>query len=201
MEITWHNNSCFTIKDRSVTLVINPDRKAGKLHGDIILSSIGGKENLGEVEGASRVFDWPGEYEVKDIPIKAYQAWTKAKSKEEETGKGDKTIIFCFEVDGMKVCHLGDLGHTLTSDMLKEIGDVDVLMVKIGKNSNLDTKKANEVIEAIEPRVIIPMSDEDPAAALKGIWSDKIETLEKFVVKDLKELPEEQTKCVVLSRP
>ena len=164
------------------------------------MSNLGAKEELGEVEGAKRVFDWPGEYEVSDIPIIGFQAWTKTKSKEEETGKGEKTIIFCFEVDGIKICHLGELGHSLTSDMVKELGDIDILMIKIGKGSNLDTKKATEVIEAIEPRVIIPMGDEDLTAALKGIWEDKIETADTFTIKSITELPEDQTKCVVLNR-
>lgn len=186
-------------------MVINPDRKAGKLKGDFVLSSLAAKEELGEVEGATKVFDWPGEYEIKDIPIVGFRAWNKSRSKEGEENKSDsgaspadKTIIFRFQVDGIKICHLGELGHTLTSDMLKEIGDVDVLMLKVGKNSNLEAKKAGEIIEGIEPRIIIPMGDENPTAALKGIWSDKVETMEKLVIKSRTDLPEDKTRCVVL---
>ncbi len=199
MEIIWNKNTCFTIKDKGTTMVINPDRKAGKLKGDFVLSSLDKNEELGEVEGAAKVFDWPGEYEIKDVPIVGFQAWTQSRSKEEEGSKGEKTIIFRFQVDGIKICHLGELGHTLTSDMLKEIGDVDVLMLKVGKNSNLEAKKASEIIEGIEPRIIIPMGDEDPAAALKGIWSDKVENMEKLVIKSRTDLPEDKTRCVILS--
>lgn len=200
MEITWHNSTCFTIKDKDATMVINPDRKAGKLKGDFVLSSLDKKEELGEVEGATKVFDWPGEYEIKDVPIVGFQAWTQSRSKEGEENTSPKTIIFRFQVDGIKICHLGELGHTLTSDMLKEIGDVDVLMLKVGKNSNLEAKKASEIIEGIEPRIIIPMGDEDPATALKGVWSDKVETMEKLVIKSRTDLPEDKTRCVVLSK-
>ena len=200
MEITWHNNSCFTIKNKDTTLVINPDSKAGKLKGDFVLSSLGAKEALSVVDGATKIFDWPGEYEIKDVPIVGFPAWTKSKAKEEEGDKGEKTIVFRFQVDGIKICHLGVLGHTLTSDMLKEIGDVDVLMVKVGKSSNLEAKKASEIIEGIEPRIIIPMGGEDMEVALKGIWADKVENMDKFVIKSKADLPEDKTRCIVLSK-
>lgn len=200
MEITWHNNSCFTIKNKDTTFVINPDSKAGRLKGDFVLSSLAPKEAMSVVEGSTRTFDWPGEYEIKDVPIVGFSAWTQSKSKEEEGHKGEKTIIFRFQVDGIKICHLGELGHTLTSDMLKEIGDVDVLMIRVGKNSNLEAKKASEIIEGIEPRIIIPMGDEDLEGALKGVWADKVETMDKFVIKSKAELPEDKTRCIVLNK-
>jgi len=200
MEITWHNNSCFTIKDKGTTFVINPEGKSGKLKADFVLSSLGEKETPAHVEGATKVFNWPGEYEIKDVPIVGFQAWTKSKSAENEKEKIEKTILFRFQVDGVKVCHLGELGHTLTSDMLKEIGDVDVLMVKIGKGSNLEAKKASEIIEGIEPRIIIPMGEDDLKGALKGIWSDTVEVMDKLVIKSRADLPEEKTRCVILNK-
>ena len=199
MEITWHNNSCFTIKNKDTALVINPDSKAGKLKGDFVLSSLGGGQTIA-VEGATRVFEWPGEYEMKDVPVVGFQAWTQPKSAEDEHNKSEKTILFRFQVDGIKICHLGELGHTLTSDMLKEIGDVDVLMIKVGKSSNLEAKKASEIIEGIEPRIIIPMGDEDLEGALKGVWADKVEVMDKFVIKARAELPEDKTRCIVLNK-
>ncbi|MBT4917673.1 hypothetical protein HON58_04515, partial [Candidatus Peregrinibacteria bacterium] len=136
MDITWHGRSCFTIKGKRVTLVTNPNKEAGKLKGDVVLSSL---EDPSEVDGVRKIFDWPGEYEVCEVPIVGFQAWTKSKSKEEEEKQvGDPTILFYFEVDGFKCLHLGDLGHVLTSDMVNEIGDVDILMIKCGSNSNLE---------------------------------------------------------------
>lgn len=180
--------------------MINPDAKCGKLKGDFVLSSLGENEKLSEVEGATRIFDWPGEYEIKDVPIIGFQAWTKSKAKEDEGIKGESTIIFRFQVDGIKICHLGELGHTLTSEVLKEIGDVDVLMIKVGKSSNLEAKKASEIIEGIEPRIIIPMGDEDLESALKGVWSDKVEIMDKLVIKSKADLPEDKTRCIILSK-
>ena len=90
---------------------------------NLVLSSIG--ENISEVEGMEKLFDWPGEYESNSIPVNGFAAWTKSKT-EESKEKAEETIIFCFQVSGIKFCHLGELGHKLTSDMINEIGDVDV---------------------------------------------------------------------------
>lgn len=202
MEITWHDDTCFAIKGKTKSLVINPHRKADKLKGEIVLNSLK-TEETSEVEAAEKVFDWPGEYEMKNVPISAFQAWTKSKPKEEEgagkAAKIDGTLIFCFEFGGVKFCHLGELGHTLTSDMVTEIGDVDILMIKVGEGSNLDAKKAMEIIEAIEPRALIPMGSTS-AAALKDLAADKVEAVDKFVIKSASELPDEQMRCIVLSK-
>jgi L-ascorbate metabolism protein UlaG (beta-lactamase superfamily) len=200
MKITWHGNTCFTLKDKDAELVINPDKEAGKLKGDVVLSSLKNGE-LSEVEGARKVFTWPGEYEIKNITIIGFQAWTKSRSKEEEEGKaGEDTVIFYFEIGGIKVCHLGELGHILTGEMVKQIGNVDVLMMNIGGKSNLDSKKASEIIESIDPRVLIPMGDSDFKVALKNLGADNIEELEEFTVKSTSELPEEKRLYIILKK-
>ena len=195
MDITWHSDTCFKIKAKKKTVILNPHRKAGKLKGEIVMTSL---KDAAEVDGAERVFDWPGEYEIKNIPITGLKAWTHAKKDKEEGGEGESTTIFCFQIGKIKFCHLGELGHELTSDMVEKIGDTDVLMIKVGEKSNLETKKAMEVIEAIEPRIVIPMGTDKPQEALKDIGADKIEALDEFTIASRSDLPDEQMKCVVL---
>jgi len=66
-------------------------------------------------------------------------------------------ITFCFEVDGVKVCHLGDLGHLLDDKQKAEIGRVDILLIPVGGYYTIDAKTATEVCDQLKPRVIIPM--------------------------------------------
>lgn len=198
MEIIWHDKTCFEIKDKQATLFINPHRGMGRIRTDVVLSSL--EEDLAEMESDCKIFDWPGEYELKEIPINAFQAWTKSKNSEKEGEQAPSTIIFCFEIAGIKFCHLGELGHTLTSEMVNEIGDVDILMIKVGKDSNLDSKKVIEIIEAIEPRIIMPMGSNDPSEGLKNLGADQVEKLDKFVIKSTSELPDSQMKYVMLNR-
>jgi len=66
-------------------------------------------------------------------------------------------IIFCFEVDGMRVCHLGDLGHPLSDRQVADLGSVDILLTPVGGNYTIDAKVATEVCGRLAPKVIIPM--------------------------------------------
>ncbi|MFH1646881.1 MAG: MBL fold metallo-hydrolase [Chloroflexota bacterium] len=68
-----------------------------------------------------------------------------------------KNTIFCFEIDGLNVCHAGDLGHVLTEAQVKAVGKVDVLMVPVGGYFTIDAKAATKVCDQLKPRVIIPM--------------------------------------------
>ncbi len=66
--------------------------------------------------------------------------------------------IFIIEVDGWKIAHLGDLGHSLSKRQLKQIGTVDVLMIPVGGIYTLNGSEAKEVTKQIEPReYVIPM--------------------------------------------
>lgn len=76
----------------------------------------------------------------------------------EEGMKRGKNSIFIVETDGLKIAHLGDLGHLLEEETLKEIGEVDILMIPIGGIYTINGGNAREVIKAIKPRLyILPM--------------------------------------------
>lgn len=199
MDIIWHGKTCFTIKGKNATIVIDPDKSiTTPLKADVVLSSIG--EELAEVKDAKKIFDWPGEYEVSEVPIIAFSAWTRSKGKEEEEGTaGEKTLIHRFEVDKVKICHLGGLGHKLTTEMTDEIGDIDVLLISIGENSNLKGK-IEEVIDQIEPRIVIPMGDFTEAEAKKTLGAQLEPEVEKFSITPGNGLPDDKTRYVLLKK-
>jgi L-ascorbate metabolism protein UlaG (beta-lactamase superfamily) len=60
-------------------------------------------------------------------------------------------------VNGVRLCHLGDLGHLLSGPETAEIGQVDVLMVPVGGFYTIDAVAASKICEQIKPKVIIPM--------------------------------------------
>lgn len=192
MDITWHGNSCFTLKTKEATLVINPDKDSGSLKGDGVLSSL---EPV-EVQESGKLFDWPGEYEYKGVPINGFQAWTAAK----DDKAAQETIIFVFKISGMKVCHLGALGHELTDEMINKIGDVDILMMNGSPDSNLGVKKALEVIESIEPRAIAFYGTDDPKAILKELGAGEVESQEKVNLKGPKDLPDDKRAYFVFQK-
>jgi L-ascorbate metabolism protein UlaG (beta-lactamase superfamily) len=69
-----------------------------------------------------------------------------------------KNAVFIVEADGLRIVHLGDLGHQLTKDQVKEIGPVDVLMIPVGGVYTLNGTDAKEVIAQLKPKkYILPM--------------------------------------------
>ena len=63
--------------------------------------------------------------------------------------------VFIFEVGGLRIAHLGDLGHTLDDDQLEAIGSVDVLLVPVGGATTLDAYQATRVIDQLHPRLMV----------------------------------------------
>ena len=69
-----------------------------------------------------------------------------------------KNTVFIFDVDGMRIVHLGDLGHLLNDAQLKALGKVDVLMIPVGGVFTINGEEAKKVVEQIKPRkYILPM--------------------------------------------
>jgi L-ascorbate metabolism protein UlaG (beta-lactamase superfamily) len=104
----------------------------------------------------------------------------------EEGIKRGKNSIFVVEVDGLKIVHLGDLGHVLDEEQIKAIGNVDILMIPVGGIYTINGEKAKEVVKQLKPRLyILPMhygnkvvdTLQDPEEFLDG--EKNVRTLEK----------------------
>ena len=70
--------------------------------------------------------------------------------------------VFCFKVDGINICHLGDLGHPLTSEQTKQIDKVDLLLIPVGGYFTIDAKVATQVCDDLNPKIVIPMHYKTP---------------------------------------
>jgi L-ascorbate metabolism protein UlaG (beta-lactamase superfamily) len=69
-----------------------------------------------------------------------------------------KNGVFILDMDGLRIVHLGDLGHTLSRAQLKKLGKVDVLMIPVGGVYTLNGLEAQKVVAQIKPtRYILPM--------------------------------------------
>jgi L-ascorbate metabolism protein UlaG (beta-lactamase superfamily) len=94
-----------------------------------------------------------GSKTIKGISFKGISTFHDP-SKGSERGTN---TIFIFSVDGIRVCHLGDLGHILSENELAEIGPVDLLLIPVGGYFTIDPKEATRVAEQLKPKVLIPM--------------------------------------------
>jgi L-ascorbate metabolism protein UlaG (beta-lactamase superfamily) len=107
------------------------------------------------IEGSRREDEFANvDEKVKDVHIRSLGSY------HDDVGgmKRGKNSIFILDVDGLRIVHLGDLGHRLHPSTLKKIGKVDVLMVPVGGTYTINGAEAKEVVAQIKPRrYIIPM--------------------------------------------
>ena len=85
--------------------------------------------------------------------------------------KRGKNTIFIFDVDGLRLAHLGDLGQPLSPEQITDIGPVDVILIPVGGYYTIDAKAAVEVVSQLNPKIVIPMHYKTPdlAASLAGV--------------------------------
>ncbi len=165
MIITYHGHSTFKLKGKKGSVVTDPYSDSiglslPRLSADIITVSHDHDDHnaIGKVAVSSRrktpfVITKPGEYEVGGISVFGTSAWHDAS----EGAERGPNFIFTTLIDGVRVCHLGDLGHELTAAQVEAIGPVDVLLVPVGGVYTIDPALAVKAIRAIEPGIAIPM--------------------------------------------
>lgn len=165
MIITYHGHSTFKLKGKKGTVVTDPyEDHVGltmpRLSADIVTVSHDHEDHNAahKVAATSRrknpfVITKPGEYEVGGISVFGTSAWHDDSQGAE---RGPNTIYTSL-LDGVRVCHLGDLGHELTQKQVEAIGPVDVLLVPVGGVYTIDPALAVKAIRALEPGIAIPM--------------------------------------------
>jgi len=185
MDINWLGHSCFRIRGRQAVIVTDPyppdlGYSLGKPTADIITVSHQHPSHsyLQGVGGKPKLVTRPGEYEISGVLIIGILTFHDAEGGE----KRGKNTVYLMEVDGMTICHLGDLGHVLTVEQVEEIDDVDVLLLPVGGVSTINASMAAEVIRQIEPKIVIPMHYKTP------VLNRELGPVEKF----LKEMGIEQ---------
>jgi L-ascorbate metabolism protein UlaG (beta-lactamase superfamily) len=172
--VRWHGQSFFEIESSAGTrLVLDPHtieafgRKSvvadlvllSHLHNDhtqveVVQNRSRTKILIG-LQGTGRKHDWnPIDEQFRDVRIRAVGVYHDTRGGMER----GKNTIFILEIDGLRLVHLGDLGHLLTEAQIKRIGPVDVLMIPVGGVYTLNGDDAKKVVEQLKPRqYIIPM--------------------------------------------
>jgi L-ascorbate metabolism protein UlaG (beta-lactamase superfamily) len=216
----WHGISCFSIEakngDLAATLVTDPfDPESGlklprNLAADVVTvshdhpwhNSVDSVKPIGEKQ--LFIVNSPGEYEVGGLFV-----YGVAVPHDQEGGKErGMTTLYRFEIGDLSVGHLGDLGTPIVDAQREMLEDVDILLVPVGDDTVLTAKQAVEVINQLEPRIVIPMhyalpglkGKSDPIEKfLKEMAVAKPERMNKFKVMK-KDLPVDETRVIVLDQ-
>ena len=180
MKIKWLGHASFLIIwDSGVRIITDPYEPIMGMNyepinesADIVTVSHGHGDhnNVAAVQGNPQVIDNSTPVELKGIKVSGIDTYHDASGGNERGAN----VIYCIEADGIKVCHLGDLGHMLSDEQVTAIGKVDVLMAPIGGNFTIDASTADAVIEKLKPSIVIPMhfcNDRCPDFPVAGVDS------------------------------
>ncbi len=160
MKIRYLGHSCYEITANSgVKIITDPYTGVGYelpsgLTSDILTVSHGHFDHAyTQAVAAKRIFDKSGEYSVEDIRIRGVDCFHDP----EQGALRGKNVIFVMEVDGITLCHMGDIGEECSSALVEKIGKVDVLLVPVGGTYTVDAVGAKRYVDEIAPKVVIPM--------------------------------------------
>ena len=162
MDITFLGHSSFRIRGKAATVVTDPYDSAmvglkfpKHIEADIVTVSHAHPDHnaVSAVEGSPFVVHGAGEYEIKGVGIVGMPVFH---DNEKGAARGGN-IIYRMEIDGVSIVHLGDLGHPLSSAQVDELDGVNVLLVPVGGIFTIDASVAVQMVNDIEPSIVIPM--------------------------------------------
>ena len=171
MKIIWHGHSCFTVETGGYSVVFDPYADGsvpgcGPLHltADAVYCSHEHQDH-----NARQTVALSG----RDCPV---QVETVASYHDDRLGllRG-KNTIHILSAEGLRLVHLGDLGHRLKGKALDAVKGADALLIPVGGYYTIDAPTAKAVADAVGARVVIPMH-----YRLGGMGFDVIGTLDAF---------------------
>jgi len=166
MKIKFLGHAAFLITTSAGTKIVTDPYEPGGFGGSIrygrltepadivIISHEHADHNFAKmVPGRPRVIRGLGEEAIKDVKLRSLATYHDASGGAER----GENIVRVIEADELAVCHLGDLGHTLSAEEVAALGRIDVLMVPVGGTFTIDAEGATAVVSRLRPHIAIPM--------------------------------------------
>ena len=180
MEISWLGHACFVLKGKEKTVITDPYRpelgySLGQPEADIVTVSHfhPGHSYVEGIANSPKQVKGPGEYEIGNAFITGLASYH---DNEKGNARG-KNTIYLMEMEGLTLCHLGDLGHPLTASMLEELGNCDILFLPVGEVSTISVDVAVEIVRQLTPHIVIPMHYKT------DVLTKNLERVDKFLGK------------------
>ena len=161
MIIRWLGESCFLIQvSNGRRVLLDPLNLAISKISSLTPSIITLSHNYLDMDRSSipilkncNTVDTLGIYKFYDILVTGYQGYH-----DNLYGvKRGENIIYSTEIEGIKLCHLGHIGHNLSTDLISTLSDIDILFIPIGGHFTINSSQALDLIDIIKPKYIIPM--------------------------------------------
>ncbi|MEO0068480.1 MAG: MBL fold metallo-hydrolase [candidate division WOR-3 bacterium] len=176
MKIKWLGHSAFLITaDAGTKIITDPyvpgayDNAVGYKRisekADVVTVSHEHPDHCGSANlpGSPQVLKGTGPWTVAGIKISGIDTFHD-KSGGRERGRN---TVFVYEVDNLRIVHLGDLGHIPDEATLKALGRVDVLLIPVGGVFTIDAQEAAKLVSLLKPKVVIPMHYKTPSLSFQ----------------------------------
>lgn len=213
MIFTWAGYACFKIEGNSAAIVLDPfDNQAGqfpKTLADIVISTKadsyhGNTSMIQPKSDGIKIITGPGEYEVKDVLIYGMELWRENGVKLEAR----EAVIYKIQFEGLQIVHLGALSFAPSNSQLNYLEKTDILLIPVGGGRYLRAKAATELINQIEPRIVIPTCYKTPGIQENlsplNDFCKEIGICPKVAIKKYKivkkDLPADTTEVVILEK-
>jgi L-ascorbate metabolism protein UlaG (beta-lactamase superfamily) len=160
MKIQYLGHSCFKLTESTGTSVVtdpfgNVGYEMPEVEADAITVSHNHYDhnNIGAVKGHPTILRKEGYFDLGGVEI------TGIKSYHDTEGGSirGENVIFKFRMDGLDICHLGDLGEECSAELLELILPVNILLIPVGGKYTIDSEKAKEFVDQLMPEIVIPM--------------------------------------------
>lgn len=153
MKITWHGHSCFSVEAEGYVVVFDPYADGSvpgygklRLSADAVYCSHGHADHSGKSVVTLSERGCP-------LSVEAFSCFHDDKH---GLIRG-KNTVHILSAEGLRVAHLGDLGHMPKGKLLEALRGVDAVMIPVGGYYTIDAKQAKALAEEIAPRVVLPM--------------------------------------------
>lgn len=180
MQIKYLAHASFLITSESnLKVITDPYTPGGALKYNPIVESAdvvtishshGDHNNPKAVKGSPVILKEAGVKTIMGVDFRAIPVFHD----DAEGSKRGGVLIFCFQIDGLSLCHVGDLGHSLNSRQVAEISTVDILFIPVGGYYTIDANEASGIVKALNPKLVCPMHYKTPKT------SYPIEGVERF---------------------
>lgn len=160
MEIIWYGHACFRLRGRGSAVVTDPfsaelGYELPRFTGTVVTISHDHPyhNEARAVRGSPYAITGPGDYEVGGV----FVSGIRTNGQPKDLPASQRNTAYILEIEGVNICHLGNMLDVLTQQQAEDLGPIDVLLLPVGGRSTLTPARAAEVVNIIEPGIVIPM--------------------------------------------
>ncbi|MGI5879674.1 MAG: MBL fold metallo-hydrolase [Syntrophomonadaceae bacterium] len=170
MIISWLGHASFIIETAGKTIITDPfDERSGytpwQQPVDIATVSHDHWDHnaVHVLQGNPKIIKEAGQFNFPQITITGFSSWH---DKNHGADRGSNNIYKIMAED-ISLVHLGDQGAHLETELIAQIGQVDILFTPVGGKFTLDAEDAFQVIQQLNPKIVIPMHFQTPHLSFK----------------------------------